>query len=116
PDLAQPAAPKTISMVVFSDFECPYSAQMFSILQKLQAKYPRQLHITYKQTPLPIHPDSPLAHRAALAAGLQGRYDAMAELLYANQKPQTVASLVSFAGQLHLDVARFRRDLNSPSV
>ena len=110
------SAPVPISIVVFSDFECPYSAQLFFVLEKLQAKYSNQLHITYKQSPLPIHPDSPLAHKAALAAGRQGRFDAMAQLLYTNQKPQDLSTLSSFANQLHLDVARFRRDLNSSSV
>ena len=113
--IAAPApAAQPVSMVVFSDFECPYSAQLFFELEKLQAKYPK-FHIIYKQSPLSIHPDSPLAHRAALAAGRQGRFDAMAELLYANQKPQDVASLTAFAHQLHLDVGRFH-DLDSSSV
>ena len=114
--IAAPApAAQPVSMVVFSDFECPYSAQLFFELEKLQAKYPK-FHIIYKQSPLSIHPDSPLAHRAALAAGRQDRFDAMAELLYANQKPQDVASLTAFAHQLHLDVGRFRHDLDSSSV
>lgn len=111
-----PAAAGPVNMVVFSDFECPYSAQLFFTLQRLQARYPKQLHIIYKQSPLPIHPDAPLAHRAALAAQMQGRYDAMAELLYANQKPHDVASLTAYARQLHLDVPRFQRDLNSNAV
>jgi protein-disulfide isomerase len=112
-----PIAAEPVSVVVFSDFECPYSSQLFFTMEKLQARYSKQLHVTYKQSPLPsIHPDSPLAHRAALAAGRQGRYDAMAELLYSNQKPQDVASLTAFARQLHLDVPRFLKDLNSISV
>lgn len=105
-----------VSMVVFSDFECPYSAKLYPEIQKLQSRFPGQIHIAYKQLPLPIHPDSPLAHRAALAAGRQGKFDAMAELLYSNQKPQDLAALVSFARQLHLDVPRFRRDMESASV
>jgi len=116
PTSATPAAAQPVSIVVFSDFECPYSSQMFFVLQKLQARYSQQLHITYKQSPLSIHPDSPLAHRAALAAGRQGRFNDMAELLYSNQKPQDISTLTAFAHQLHLDVARFRRDLNSSSV
>jgi len=116
PTSATPAAAQPVSIVVFSDFECPYSSQMFFVLQKLQARYSQQLHITYKQSPLSIHPDSPLAHRAALAAGRQGRFNDMAELLYSNQKPQDISTLTAFARQLHLDVARFRRDLNSSSV
>jgi protein-disulfide isomerase len=109
-----PSSP--VSLVVFSDFQCQYSSQMFFTLERLQARYPGQLRVTYKESPLPIHPAAQLAHRAALAAGKQGHYEAMAELLYANQNPQTESSLVAFARQLHLDTVRFRRDLNSSSV
>jgi protein-disulfide isomerase len=115
PSTAQGAI-QPVSILVFSDFECPYSSQTFLELQKLKAAYPGQIRITYKQSPLSIHPDAPLAHRAALAAARQGKFDAMAELLYANQKPQDLASLTSFARQIHLDIPRFRRDLNSASV
>jgi protein-disulfide isomerase len=103
-------------MVVFSDFECPYSSEIFFSLQHLQSKYGNQLHIIWKQSPLPIHPDAPLAHKAALAAAQQGHFNEMAELLYANQTPQSRASLLSFARQLHLDMARFQRDFDSPAT
>jgi protein-disulfide isomerase len=118
PALAQPAptAPAPVSMVVFSDFECPFSAETFFTLESLQKKFPDRLHITWKQSPLSIHPNSMLAHRAALAAGRQGKFNAMAELLYANQNQQDLDSLLSFARQLHLDMVRFRRDLDSPAV
>ncbi len=105
-----------VTMVVFSDFECPYSAQLYFTLEKLERRYPTQLHVIFKQSPLNIHPDAPRAHRAAVAAGHQGRFDAMAELLFANQAHQDEAALFAYARQLHLDPVRFRHDLNSPAV
>jgi protein-disulfide isomerase len=115
---AAPAAPPPVTtIVVFSDFECPYSAQLSLTLQSLQAHHPGALRVIYKQSPLTsIHPEAVLAHRAALAAGRQGRYDAMAELLYANQTRQDRVSILAYARQLHLDLVRFRRDLDSPAV
>ncbi|WP_083808437.1 DsbA family protein [Granulicella tundricola] len=112
--LPNPAAPATL--IVFSDFACPFSARTFFTLQKLSTRYPNSLHILYKQTPLPIHPDAPLAARAALAAARQNRYNAMAELLFANQTHQDLPTFLSFARQLHLDIPRFRRDYDSPAV
>jgi protein-disulfide isomerase len=109
-------APHPLSVVVFSDFECPYSAHFFFVLQQYERSNPGKLHVTFKQSPLPIHPGAPLAARAALAAGHQGRYDAMAELLYANQKHLDRDSLLADARQLHLDMVRFRRDLDSPAI
>ena len=108
------AAP--LSVVVFSDFACPYSAQLFFALEKYERQNPGKLHVTYKQSPLDIHPEAPLAHRAALAAARQGRFDAMAELLYANQKLQDLPALTAYAHQLHLDMGRFRKDMDSSGV
>jgi len=105
-----------VTMVVFSDFECPYSSQLFFTLEKIEKRYPTQLHVILKQSPLNIHPDAPRVHRAALAAGRQGRFNAMAELLYANQAHQDEAALMAYARQLHMDLARFRRELDSPEI
>lgn len=105
-----------VTMVVFSDFACPYSSQLFFTLQKLETRYPTQLRVILKQSPLPIHPDAMVAHRAALAAGKQGKFVPMAELLYANQAHQDLDSLLNYARQLHLDIARFRQDLDSPAT
>ncbi len=108
---------RPISVVVFSDFECPFSADLFFSLEKYEKNHPGQVHVTFKQSPLTsIHPGSPAAHRAALAAAKQGRFNEMAELLYANQKRQETADVLSYARQLHLDMLRFRRDLNSTAI
>src|SRR5579875_1344310 len=107
-------APATL--VVFSDFACPYSAQMYYTLEKLETRFPDQLRVLFKQSPLSIHPDAPLAHRAALAAGRQGRYKQMAELLYGNQAHLGRAALFTYARQLHLDLPRFTHDLDSPQI
>jgi protein-disulfide isomerase len=105
-----------VNMIVFQDFQCPYSKDLFFTIERLEHRYGPNLHVIFKQSPLPIHPDAPLAHRAALAAGLQGKMEPMSELLYANQNRQDRASLMVYARRLHLDMARFVRDLDSPAV
>ncbi|HEY4357005.1 MAG TPA: thioredoxin domain-containing protein [Acidobacteriaceae bacterium] len=114
PSAATP--PEPLSVVVFSDFACPYSAQEYFTLQKLQKQYPGRLHVVFKNSPLPLHPGAPLAHRAALAADRQGKYDEMAELLYSNQMQQERPALIAYARRLHLDVVKFERDLDAPAV
>jgi len=111
---ATTGAPATL--VVFSDFECPYSSKSYFILEKLQARYPAQLRVIFKHDPLDIHPNARLAHQAALAAGRQGKFRAMAELLFANQDKQDEASLLRYATRLHLDMLRFKRDLHSSEI
>ncbi len=105
-----------VSMVVFSDFACPFSSQLFFTLEKLEVRYPTQLRVILKQSPLPIHLDAALAHRAALAAGRQARFGEMAELLYANQTRLDMDALLGYARQLRLDIPRFRRDIDSPAI
>ncbi len=105
-----------VPVVVFSDFECTFSSKQYFILQKLQAKYPGRFRVVYKASPLPIHPGAPLAHRAAFAAARQGKYDAMAQLLYASQREQSRAALIADARRLQLDIPRFTRDLDSASI
>lgn len=74
-------APTPVSVVIFSDYECPYSSDLFFNLQRIQGKYDKSLYIIWKQSPLAIHPDAPLAHKAALAAAKQGKFNQMSELL-----------------------------------
>lgn len=108
--------PAPVSMVVFSDFSCPYSSQLFFELEKLKDKYQDKITIRFKQSPLPTHPEAPLAHRAALAAGRQGKFLEMSALIYSNQKHLDLDSMLSYARHLHLNVSQFHRDLDSDSV
>ncbi len=105
-----------VNAIVFADFQCPYSSQLFFTLERLQRQYAQGLHIIVRQSPQPIHPYAPLAHRAALAAQRQGKFNAMAEILYANQARQGRVDLLHYAEQLHLDMVRFRRDLDSAAI
>jgi protein-disulfide isomerase len=105
------AAP--VSLVEFSDFECPYCAETAPVVQQLLAAYPTQVRFAFKHYPLPMHKESPLAHEAALAAGEQGKFWEMHDLLFSGQDKLTRDDLVAKARQLNLDVARFTADLDS---
>lgn len=106
-----------VTMVLFSDFECPYSAEMYFTLKHLQKEFGSQMHVIVKQSPLlETHPNAALAHKAALAAGRQGKYQQMAELLFANQERQERVTLMNYARLLKLDTAQFQRDLDSAAI
>jgi len=105
------AAP--VSLVEFSDFECPYCAETAPAIHKLIAAYPTQVHFAFKNYPLPMHKESPLAHEAALAAGEQGKFWEMHDLLFAGQDKLTRVDLIAKAQQLNLDIPRFTKDLDS---
>lgn len=98
-----------VTIVVYSDFECPYSKQMAPVIKDLARAYPTQVRILFKNRPLNIHPGSPLAHEAAMAAGEQGKFWPMADLLFANQQRHNENDLEGDAQLLNLDMAKFRQ-------
>jgi len=109
-----PATPLTI--VEFFDFACPFSAQAAPELKSLLENYPDEVKLVVKNLPLPSHPGAALAHAAALAAKRQGRFWEMHDLLLRNQDKLKRDDLLRYAGQLGLDVDRFSKDLESPSI
>jgi protein-disulfide isomerase len=102
-----------ISLVEFSDFECPFCAKTAPILQQVLAAYPTQVRFAFKHYPLQMHKESPLAHEAALAAGAQGKFWEMHDALFAGHDKLSRGDLIAKAKQLGLDVPRFTEDLDS---
>jgi len=102
-----------ISLVEFSDFECPFCAETAPVVRQLLLAYPTQVRFAFKHYPLPMHKDSPLAHEAAAAAADQGKFWEMHDLLFQTQSKLTRDDLIAKATQLHLDVPRFTRDLDT---
>ena len=101
-----------VSIVMFADLECPYSAATFPILMQLVKSDATHIHLTVKHFPLNIHDNADLAAEAVEAAGAQGEYFHMAALIQANQKQMGRDQYIHYAKFLHLDVASFSRDLD----
>ena len=101
-----------VSIVIFTDLECPFSAATFPVVQQLVKSDPAHIHLAVKEFPLSIHANAELAAEAAEAAGAQGQYFAMANLIQANQKRMSREQYVHYAELLQLDKAKFIRDLD----
>lgn len=105
-----------VTVVVFSDFQCPFCAKSLSTMAQLEAHYPGKLRFVFKNNPLPIHASAKLAAKAALAANEQGKFWAFHDALFARQKDEgafDAASLEGYASDLGLDIARFRRSMSA---
>jgi protein-disulfide isomerase len=102
-----------VTIVEFSDFQCPFCARVLPTLQELERQYPKGVRWVFKNYPLDFHPDSLLAHKAALAAGEQGHFWEMHDLIFANQGAMKRDDLIQKASQLGLDVKRFVADMDS---
>ena len=103
-------APATL--VEYGDYECPYCGLAHPIVKEVLRRLGRQLRFAFRHFPLAeIHPDAQPAAEAAEAAGAQGRFWEMHDLLYANQQALGGPDLLRYAGVLGLDVTRFAREL-----
>lgn len=102
-----------VSIVIYTDLECPFSAAMFPVVHQLVQSDSKHIHLTVKQFPLPIHPHATLAAEAVEAAGAQGKYFTMAELIQANPRQMDRDQYLHYAALLHLDVPTFAHDLDS---
>ncbi|MEE9384746.1 MAG: thioredoxin domain-containing protein [Nannocystaceae bacterium] len=104
-----------ITLVEFSDFECPYCGGAASVVQEVKAKYGAEVRFIFRQFPLGFHENAHLAAEAALAAHAQGKFWAFHDLLFANRDALTRPDLDKYAERAGLDVAAFRRALDDGS-
>jgi protein-disulfide isomerase len=102
-----------VTIVEFSDFQCPYCAKATVEVKQILAKYPQDVRFIFKQFPLDIHSQAEVAAEASLAAQAQGKFWEMHDELYANFRSISRARILAWAQELGLDVARFKADLDS---
>ena len=113
--MAGPAsAPVTI--VEFSDFQCPYCIQAVPELTALLRVFPKQLKLIFKQFPLEIHSDAYRAATAALAAQKQGKFWEMHNALFDHHYDLSLESILRIGKDLKLDEGRLERDMESKEV
>ena len=107
-----------VTIVEFADFQCPFCAQAQPLVDQVLQKYPKDVNYVYKQFPLPatMHPNALPAAKAALAAGKQGKYWEMHDLLFKNSRELGADKLEEYAKQLGLDVAKWKADMSAPDV
>jgi protein-disulfide isomerase len=106
-----------VSIVEFSDFQCPFCAQSAGLAKQVLEAFPKDVNLVYKQFPLTsIHPQAMGAAKASLAAGKQGKFWEMHDIMFANMRELQPDKLKEYAGKIGLDVAKFEKDFNSPEI
>lgn len=110
------AAEPLVTIVEYSDFECPFCGAFATTLDELVAAYPDDVRIVFQQFPLAMHPGAEPAARAAIAAQAQGRFWAMHDRLFAERHANGTDRLVEIAVELGLDPDKFRADLESEAT
>jgi protein-disulfide isomerase len=109
-------AEAAVTIVEYSDFECPFCARVVPTLNQIAETYGDRVKLVYKHLPLRIHPQAQPAAAASEAARLQGRFWEMHDKIFANQRELSDEQYVQWAQELGLDVERFERDRKSEAV
>ena len=104
------AAP--ITLVEYGDFECPSCGEAYPVVRSIQRELGKSLRFVFRHFPLTqAHPHAQRAAEAAEAAGAQGRFWEMHDLLYQHQQALEDDDLLQYGNALRLDVDRMAAEL-----
>lgn len=117
-------AEAAVSIVEYSDFQCPACAAYFPLIEQVLAEYGDRVSFEYRHFPLQqIHPNAEISAIAAEAAGVQGKFWEMHDVLFENQDDWSRLSsgavkdrFVAYADELGLDTESFKQDLETNEI
>lgn len=105
-----------VTIVEFSDFQCPFCDKVQSTLTDLRGKYGDKVRWVYKNLPLEFHPEARPAAYAAMAAQRQGKFWEYGQQLWAKQGQLGDKTYVAIAQDLKLDMDKFNKDRASAEI
>ncbi len=105
-----------ITLVEFSDFQCPFCVAAFPEIKSILQAYPTQVKLVFKEFPLEIHSQADLAAAAAIAAQKQGKFWAMHDAMFTHHDDLSRKTILALAKDNGLNMDRFESDIDSTSV
>lgn len=112
-DPVRGSASAPVTIIEFSDFQCPFCARVNPTLDRIRQTYGDRVKIVFKDYPLPNHPQAPKAAEAARCAAEQNKFWEMHDAMFANQRALEVPSLKQTARAIGLNGATFDQCLDS---
>ena len=101
-----------LELVEYGDYECPHCGRAYPMVKDIQQQLGSTIKLIFRNFPLSkIHPHAFSAAVAAEAAGLQGKFWEMHDILFENQTVLDTENIFRFASMLGLDVERFKNDI-----
>lgn len=106
------------TIIEFSDLQCPACASAYPVVKKVLADFSGKVNFVYRHFPLPQHQFGLIAAEAVEAAGVQGKFWEMHDMMYENQqvwstKSDPMEEFLSYAKNLNLDVDTFKKDVQA---
>lgn len=102
-----------VTVVVFSDFQCPYCSRISPVLNQIHEQYPKEVKIVFKQFPLRGHKFALPAARAAIAAAEQGKFWPFHDMLFENYSHLNDEKIEEIRKELKLDADKFAKTMAS---
>jgi protein-disulfide isomerase len=102
-----------VTVVEFSDFQCPYCSRAAETVGQIKEKYSDKARFVFRQFPLSFHKDAHLAAQASLAAHAQGKFWPFHDLLFENQQALGREELEGYAEKAGLNMSKFNAALDN---
>jgi protein-disulfide isomerase len=102
-----------VTIVEFSDFQCPFCSRLIPSIQEVEKKYGDKVRLVFRQYPLPMHPNAQKAAEASLCANDQGKFWQLHDAMFSNQNALGVDQLKAKAAELGLNADKFNKCLDS---
>jgi protein-disulfide isomerase len=102
-----------ITIVEFSDFQCPFCSKAVAEANEIVRQFPKDVRLVFKQFPLDSHAQAEFGAEAALAAQAQGKFWEMHDLLYKGFPDLSRRTVLNYAREIGLDLNRFTADVDS---
>ncbi|MDP7080386.1 MAG: DsbA family protein [Candidatus Undinarchaeales archaeon] len=116
-DPSKGPADAPVTIIEFTDFQCPFCKRGTDIVYQIIDTYGDQVRVVIRDFPLAaLHPDAPLAHEAAECADEQGKFWEIHDKIFANQADVSIATLKGYANDLGLDMDRFNACLDGGAM
>ena len=112
-DPAKGPAGAPITIVEFSDYQCPYCGRAEEVVKQILDTYKDKVRLVYRDFPLPMHPYAPKASEASQCANEQGKFWEYHDALYADQSKLSLTDLQATAERLGLKTDTFKTCLES---
>ena len=102
-----------VTIVEFSDFQCPYCGREYPVIERLMKEYDGKLRLVFRHYPLDFHPFAQKAAEAGACAQDQGKFWELHDKMFTNQGKLAVADLKGYAKLLGMDAPKFDKCLDS---
>jgi protein-disulfide isomerase len=101
-----------VTIVEFSDFQCPFCSRAAEATHKIKEKYGDKIRFVFRQFPLSFHQNAHTAAEAALAANAQGKFWQLHDKMFENQQALEREKIEGYAKEVGVDVAKLKKALD----